>query len=84
LLSFIMFYTYILYSGTINKYYVGYTSDLEKRIGRHGSDKNKFTGQTEDWELIKYFEFSSKSEAMKLESKIKKRGIKRFLDSLNK
>lgn len=76
-----MYYTYILFSKSINKYYVGYTSDLKKRFDRHGKDRSKFTGQCDDWEMVKFFEFETKSEAMKLESKIKKRGIKRFLES---
>ena len=79
-----MFYTYILFSKSVNKYYVGYTSDLNNRIDRHGTDKNKFTGQANDWKLITQFQFDTKSEAIKFESKIKKRGIKRFLDSLIK
>jgi len=77
-----MFYTYILYSKSINKYYVGHTSDLEKRFERHGKDKSKFTGQCNDWELIKYVEYESKSEAIKLELKIKKRGIKRYIEDI--
>jgi len=77
-----MYYTYILYSSAINKYYTGYTSDLNMRLIRHGKDKRKFTGQSDDWKMIKYFEFASKTDAIKLESRIKKRGIKRFLEDL--
>ena len=79
-----MFYTYILFSKTANRYYTGYSSDIEKRIPRHGKDRSKFTGQTDDWEMIKCFEFELKSDAIKLENKIKKRGIKRFLEDLGK
>jgi putative endonuclease len=78
----IMYYTYILFSEKVNKYYVGYTSDLNNRLDEHGKDKSKFTGHSSDWKLIKYFEFETKSEALKLEIQIKKRGIKRFLESL--
>ena len=79
-----MFYTYILYCKSLNKYYAGYTSDLNKRFDKHGSDRSKFTGSANDWEIIKYFQFGSKTEAIKFESKIKKRSIKRFLDSIIK
>jgi putative endonuclease len=79
-----MFYTYILYSESLNKFYIGYCKDLKIRLERHGKDKSKFTGKVNDWKLIKNFEFKTKSEAIKLELKIKKRGIKRFLDSLEK
>ena len=79
-----MFYTYILHSEHLNKYYAGFTEDLEDRYRRHGKDKKKFTGHAEDWKLVKTFQFDTKKEAMELELKIKKRGIKRFLDSLKK
>jgi len=77
-----LFYTYILYSGSVKKYYTGFTSDLKVRLTRHGKDKSKFTGQISDWKIIKYFEFESKTDAIKMESRIKKRGIKRFLEDL--
>jgi putative endonuclease len=79
-----MCFTYILFSESLNKYYVGSCEDLKRRIDRHGKDSSKFTGRANDWKLIKYFEFQTKSEAIKLEMKIKKRGIKRYLDSLEK
>ena len=60
-----MFYTYILYSKSINKYYVGYTSDLEKRFERHGKDRSKFTGQCNDWEMVKYIKWDRKCEVKK-------------------
>ncbi|MEW6196913.1 MAG: GIY-YIG nuclease family protein [Bacteroidota bacterium] len=38
-----MYYTYILYSSIINKYYVGYTQNLELRLERHNSQWGKFS-----------------------------------------
>lgn len=76
-----MFYTYILYSKILNKYYSGSTSDLVKRLNEHNSGKTNFTRQSKDLELIKHFEFESKTEALKLENKIKARGCKSFLES---
>ena len=74
-----MYFTYIIYSKKIDKYYAGFTADLVKRLRQHGKDKKKFTGRSDDWELVRFFEFETKSEAMKLETLIKKRSIKRFL-----
>jgi putative endonuclease len=82
--SYVMFYTYILFSESINKYYAGHTSDLNNRLEEHGKDKSKFTGQCNDWKLVRSFEFETKTEAIRLELKIKKRGIRRFLESLEK
>jgi putative endonuclease len=49
----------------------------------HNSGKSKFTQIGIPWKLIKYFYLDSKSEAVRLENKIKKRGCKRFLNDLN-
>jgi hypothetical protein len=39
----VMFYTYILYSHSIDKYYVGYTEDPDWRLERHNSGWGKFS-----------------------------------------
>ncbi|MFN4110747.1 MAG: GIY-YIG nuclease family protein [Ignavibacteria bacterium] len=33
------YYTYILYSGRTNRYYVGHTNDLERRMKYHNYQK---------------------------------------------
>ena len=71
---------YILYSRSLKKHYVGQTSNLEDRIRRHNSGRNRWTKSGIPWELIWIFECEMRSEAMKLEKRIKKRGAKRFLD----
>ena len=66
------FYVYILYSVKVDKFYIGYTSNLEERIIRHNQKSKGFTGQLNDWE-VKYKEvFSSKHEAITREKQIKK------------
>jgi putative endonuclease len=74
-----MFFVYILHSKLLNKYYCGYCVDVTKRIAEHNRGKANFTSKGIPWEMIKIFECSSKTEAIKLEMKIKKRGISRFL-----
>ncbi|WP_369819539.1 GIY-YIG nuclease family protein [[Flexibacter] sp. ATCC 35103] len=39
----IMFYTYILYSLTINKYYTGSCENIEQRLQDHLNSRSKFT-----------------------------------------
>jgi putative endonuclease len=77
-----MYYTYILYSVTLEKYYCGSTSEVNKRLVEHNSGKTNFTRKAKDWRVIEFFEFENKSDALRLENKIKARGCKRFLDSL--
>ena len=77
-----MFYTYIIFSDSIGKYYSGHTNKLSKRIRDHNSKKGYFTSKGAPWSLIQYFTFSSRKEAINLERIIKKRGAERFLDDL--
>ena len=67
------FYVYILKSKSIKPItYVGYTSDLKKRIVLHNSGKGaKFT-RGRKWVLIYKEKFKSKSEAISREYYIKK------------
>jgi len=46
-----MNFTYILYSKSANRYYVGATSDLEERLKKHNSKNKGFTQRASDWEL---------------------------------
>jgi putative endonuclease len=74
---------YILFSEKLSKYYAGHTADLDKRIADHNSGKADFTSKGKPWKLIHSLSCSSKSEAIRLETSIKKRGIKRYLQDRN-
>jgi hypothetical protein len=43
---------YILFSKSKNRFYIGYTADLEERIKRHNQKSKGFTGSNNDWELV--------------------------------
>ncbi len=73
------FFTYILFSNSKNKFYVGSTNDLQRRLLEHNSKHTKSTKFGVPWELIYFKESDTKSNATCLESIIKKRGIKRYL-----
>ena len=68
-----LFYTYVLKTTKGKKItYVGYTSDLKKRIKLHNSGKGaKFT-RGRKWKLIYKEKFSTKKKAMSREYYIKK------------
>ena len=74
-----MYTTYILYSPKLKKYYSGQTMDLEKRIEEHNRGKTRFSASGMPWILVFSKNFTSRTEAIMLESKIKKRGAARFL-----
>ena len=67
-----MAYTYILYSPTLDKYYVGATRGcLKERIRRHNTQHNGYTGRANDWELMHSEPFDSIELAMSREREIK-------------
>ena len=76
-------WAYILRSETTGRLYCGQTSDLSGRVRQHNDPNNRKTKTTKrfegPWKLIWFEECLSRSEAMKLEQSIKKRGISRFL-----
>jgi putative endonuclease len=68
-----MHYTYILFSQSANKYYIGATSDdLQERLRRHLSNHKGFTGKHSDWTMVYHETFESFSEALAREKEIKK------------
>ena len=77
-----MFYTYIIYSSAINKYYVGSCQDVHQRLQDHLNSRSKYTKVAKDWEL-KYFEtFQTRSEATQRELQIKKMKSRKYIENL--
>ena len=67
-----MFTVYVLHSPTFNKIYIGFTSDLEKRILSHNKLATKgWTVRFRPWNVIHTETFLSKSEALKREKQLK-------------
>ena len=81
-----MCYTYILYSETLDKFYIGHTCEnLDERLRKHLSNHKGFTAKIKDWKIV-YFEIlENKSLAYKRELEIKswksKTKIKKLIDN---
>ena len=79
---FYMFYVYILYSQKTNKYYIGSTNDIERRLLEHNRGKTAFSKTGMPW-ILKYSEtFQTKSEAVKRENYIKSSKSRLYIESL--
>jgi len=65
---------YILHSSTLGKFYVSQTQNLEDRLVYHNNGFAKYTKLGVPRELIWSVKCTDRSEAMKLEKKIKKLG----------
>jgi putative endonuclease len=68
----------------LQRYYVGSTEDVEKRLIQHNAGKSISTRAGIPWEIVHIEKFATRPEAMLRERKIKARGIGRFLSDLHK
>jgi len=71
---------YILFSEKLGSHYAGLTNNIEKRLATHNNGGKKYTTRGIPWKLIKTYNCKDRSEAVRLEQKIKKRGIRRYLE----
>ena len=83
------FITYILYSRKLRRFYVGYTTDMMKRLNQHNRGEGGYTQQGIPWSLIWMTSKPTRFEAESLEKKLKHlshdrkiRFIKKNLDGM--
>ncbi len=70
-----MYYVYVLKSlGLKDKIYIGYTSDLNKRLKEHMTGKNYTTARILPVELVYYEAYKSKMDAQSREKQLKQYG----------
>ncbi|RYF68511.1 MAG: GIY-YIG nuclease family protein [Cytophagaceae bacterium] len=73
---------YLIYSDSLQKFYIGQTVHLALRLEEHNRGKGNFTAKGHPWRLIASFEFESRAEAVQCELKVKGRGAKRYLQDI--
>ena len=70
-----MYFTYILQSESSGRYYIGSTSDLERRLAQHNDPEYSLSLTTKrfkgPWRLAHYETFETRSQAMIREKQIK-------------
>ena len=75
-----MFTVYVLHSQKFNKIYIGFTSDIEKRLFAHNHSSNKgWTKSFQPWKIIYFEEFKTKEEAMIREKQLKSSRGREFI-----
>ena len=79
-----MYFVYIIYSEKIDKYYIGYTSDLHNRVRRHNANSKGFTNTGKPWTLVYFEQFDSKKEAANREKYLKAWKSKKKIEALIK
>ena len=76
------FYVYILYSPSLDQYYIGHTENLEDRIFRHTNSGSKSTKKANDWGIKYNEEFESRKDAMHRELEIKNKKSRKYIEWL--
>ncbi|MCD4769851.1 MAG: GIY-YIG nuclease family protein [Bacteroidales bacterium] len=76
------YFVYILKSKKDSSFYIGYTSNLERRLSEHNEGRSRYTAKKAPWELHYFEEFLSKSEAIKRERFLKKQKNSTFYSKL--
>ena len=73
---------YILYNSVCDRYYIGMTDDLTRRLSEHNrNSRNHFTGRVSGiWDLLCSREFNSKIEARNEEVRLKKAKNRKYLE----
>ena len=77
-----MYFAYIIYSPTKNKYYVGSCEDVAKGLVKHNTNHKGFTGGMLDWEIKWMEEHPMKSDAIKRERQIKGWKSRKMIEKL--
>jgi putative endonuclease len=77
-----MYSVYIIYSKSLDRYYVGYTNNFVRRLEEHNRKKGKYTDLGIPWILVYSETFKSKKLAMERESFIKRKKSKSYIIEL--
>ena len=77
------YFVYIIYNKVADKYYIGQTYDLEKRISEHNSGVSKYTAKySGGWKIVYNEKFSTRANAMRREKFLKNQKNKNFYKRL--
>ncbi|MEJ2536218.1 MAG: GIY-YIG nuclease family protein [Calditrichia bacterium] len=77
-----MWYTYIIYSEKLDRFYIGYTDNLSWRLERHNQGWGRFTKSGIPWELVYFEKYQTKQEALKREREIKSKKSRKYIENL--
>ena len=77
-----MFTVYVLKSRVANKSYVGYTADINRRIGEHNSGEGNYTKKYMPWVIVYTEKFVNENEAKKRERHLKSKVGRKFLKTI--
>lgn len=75
---------YILQSSVNDRFYIGSTNDLDRRVGEHNAGKTKSLQHLRPLQLVFYQEYQTMGQARRIESKLKKLKSKVIIERIIK
>ncbi|MFH1093943.1 MAG: GIY-YIG nuclease family protein [Candidatus Omnitrophota bacterium] len=66
-----MNYVYVIYSASEDRFYIGYTKDIKRRIAEHEAGRNHTTSRYAQRKVIFYEAFFTESDARRREEYFK-------------
>ena len=76
------FFVYIIYSSSLDQYYIGHSENLQDRLFRHNNSGSKATKKINDWKFVYTETYTTKAEAVKRELEIKKKKSRKYIQWL--
>jgi putative endonuclease len=79
-----MHFFYIIYSESLDTFYIGETYSVVERVFKHNSHtyENSFTKIASDWKLVVSYELTSRDEAIFVEKFVKRMKSKVFINKI--
>ncbi len=65
------YFVYILYSKSIDRFYIGITKDVDQRLSKHNAAKTSYTAAGKPWALVWKTVKDNRKKAETLEKKLK-------------
>jgi putative endonuclease len=82
----VQYCVYIIYSKLIDRYYIGCSSDPQRRVYYHnkgkGGGKNPYTKRSHDWELIWQRKYRNRKDALQYEKYLKREKSRKFIKQI--
>ena len=78
------YFVYIIYSCSFDKFYIGQTQDLNRRLRWHNSKefKQAYTSPANDWDIFWSLKCPSREVALKIENYIKAMRNRKYYNAL--
>ena len=81
----LIFYVYIIYSIEHDRFYIGQSNNINKRLIRHNKGYVRSTKPYTPWKIVHFEEFHSRAQAVNREKYLKslksKAAIRKLIDS---